>query len=93
MKKIEAERRRSSRFAVRERSALQLALGEATYECLVVNLSDGGAGIVAENVAVPRNFLLSAHASPAHKHRCTIIWGDGFRIGVKFTPVLRVVPN
>jgi len=86
------ERRASPRYVVAKPSILQDELGERQYDCLIANLSDDGAGLVAQDIAVPIKFLLSANSVwAARKHRCTIVWRDGYRFGVKFAPSPKAV--
>src|SRR5664279_4329561 len=87
------ERRLSPRGILRAAGVVQRASDEPTFPCVVVDISNSGANISAPNVALPTHFLLTLSSRGSVKHRCEVIWREGFTTGVQFMPGPHEVRN
>jgi hypothetical protein len=80
------ERRHSPRQLINRMAKIQLANGSLPRECLVTNMSDGGARLHVKGVEVPDLFvlLLSGDEGKIRPRDCKVIWRLGFEIGAEF---------
>jgi hypothetical protein len=61
--------------------------GVQSFECQVLDISTGGAKLVAEiDAPIGTTFRLSAAPQAVVRRRCEIVWRKGRTIGVKFVP-------
>ncbi len=57
-----------------------------TADCLILNISDGGAALqAADFIDFPSTFLLQVHHGPSY--RCEVCWQHGKKLGVRFLNV------
>jgi hypothetical protein len=57
---------------------------DTRIDCLVLNVSDGGAGLVTErDIAVPPSFHLEIDGERVRR-RCRVVWRDDRQIGVSY---------
>jgi len=77
------ERRRSPRRVVDY--PVWLALGPAPRDCILHDVSDGGANLrlpVAEDL--PDEFVLLLTRDGSRNRRCRIVWRNAQQVGVRF---------
>jgi hypothetical protein len=74
------ERRMNPRLADFSRGVI--GLGRSKVECIVRDLSLGGAGLLAPDLQLPAEFDLVIFGD-ATRH-CISIWRDAYRMGVQF---------
>jgi hypothetical protein len=76
------ERRKSERLAVR--SAARILLREAAaLDCVVTNVSDGGACVHLRGVDLPDVFALQ-FPDNGKPRNCRVVWRQGTETGVAF---------
>ena len=78
------DRRRAQRHAVSGRARIQTLAGTLAGDCLVADISDGGARIVAAGLQVPDEFLLSFEEVAGNGRECRVVWRLGDEVGVEF---------
>lgn len=82
---MEPERRKSERITTDTPAVVRDLSGTLVANCVVCNLSDGGAKLVFESdVEVPREFSLFIGPVRTLGRRCQTIWRIGNKIGVRF---------
>lgn len=85
-----ADRRKAERRPCRGNAKIVLGVGSIPRDCLIVDISDGGVRIIAENLDVPEEFAL---AFPAGRpRRCRLAWRIGCEFGAEFIEHLVVAP-
>ncbi|MFN3656931.1 MAG: PilZ domain-containing protein [Pseudolabrys sp.] len=78
------ERRIAARQTINRRAQYVAALGALPRDCLVINVSDGGARLYAEP-ALPDTFTLMVSGDGAPFTReCHVVWRLGGECGVAF---------
>jgi len=76
-----ASRRRSERRACRGLAKIQFGIGSLPRDCTIVDISDGGVRVIAENLEVPAEFtLLFAEG----RRQCRLAWRIGCEFGAQF---------
>ena len=79
-----AERRGAVRQAINRRAQYVAALGALPRDCMVIDLSDGGARLYAE-AGLPDAFTLIVSGGGAPMQReCRVVWRLGGECGVAF---------
>ena len=80
------ESRLSDRRTVSRHAKLQLADGSLPRDCVVIDISEGGARLHVEGLEAPDRFvlLISDKAGGARPRNCKVIWRRGFELGVEF---------
>ena len=63
--------------------------GSLPRDCLVTDISDGGARLHAEGIVVPDQFVLSLTGSQDMWRDCRVVWRLGCEIGVEFVDQAR----
>jgi PilZ domain len=83
MEKPTQERQNHLRQRVLKRAQIVFKGHEAVIDCVVLNLSDGGACLKVETpIGIPDTFdLMLDHAS---LHNCRVVWRKATRIGIQF---------
>ncbi|WP_229197345.1 PilZ domain-containing protein [Bradyrhizobium acaciae] len=72
----------SQRTPLMKRGAI--FFGSTTVDCLVLNISTGGAGLAVESdAAIPFAFDLEIESEPIRRH-CILVWRLERRLGVMF---------
>src|SRR5262249_61306862 len=74
------ERRRHERHTINRVAKVQSA-GSLPRDCLVTDISEGGARLYAEGIVVPDQFVLLLTGSRAMRHECRVGWRVGNGIG------------
>ncbi len=78
------DKRKSERITVRTPGKIMLAKSETAIDCIVLNLSDGGAQLHVRAPDLPDVFVLHLVESGKRRH-CRVVWRQGAEIGVAFT--------
>jgi len=81
-------RRRSQRFAINSRAKVHFGVGTLPRECTIIDISDGGVRLIAENLEIPENFTLIFSTGEARE--CRLAWRIGCEFGAQY--VGRVIP-
>lgn len=76
-----ANRRKSERRLCTRNVKIQVGTG-LPRDCMITDLSAGGARIVAEHVEVPSEFVLIF--GPGDERRCALRWRVGYEVGAEF---------
>jgi hypothetical protein len=77
------ERRRHERHSINRVAKIQSA-GSLPRDCLVTDISDGGARLYAESIVIPDQFVLLLTGSRTQRKECRVVWRLGNEIGVEF---------
>lgn len=78
------ERRVAERVRTLKRARIILNHGYSVFDCLIRDLSYGGAKLqIADQLGVPDNFEL-AFGRDIHGYYCTVRWRDEKAMGVSF---------
>ncbi len=77
------ERRKSERLAVRTSAKILLRDVAAPLDCVVTNISDGGARIHLRSADLPDVFSMQ-FADGGKPRDCRVVWRQGGEIGVAF---------
>jgi hypothetical protein len=77
-----ANRRRSERHLCGGPAKLHLGLGTFPRSCTVVDISDGGVRMVAENVSIPPEFTIELQDGSVR--RCRLAWKIESEFGGEF---------
>ena len=76
-----ANRRRFERRACRGLAKIQFGIGSLPRDCTIVDISEGGVRVIAENFDVPAEFtLLFAEG----RRQCRLAWRIGCEFGAEF---------
>jgi hypothetical protein len=79
------ERRRHQRHVINRMAKLQTNATALPRECMIVDLSEQGARLFAENIHVPDQFDLLISGDNSARRECQVVWRLGGEIGVTFT--------
>jgi hypothetical protein len=79
---MQKERRKQPRLVINRVTTLRTERNGLPRECLITNLSRGGARLFSDGPAVPEQFHLTINESLAR--RCQVVWRLGGEIGVVF---------
>jgi len=77
------EIRRHERHSINRVAKIQSA-GSLPRDCLVTDLSEGGARLYAEGIVIPDHFVLLLTGSRTVRRECRVVWRLGNEIGVRF---------
>ena len=77
------ERRKSARTQVQKRASL-LTEGSSLIDCVVLDLTNSGAGIRVQNLGKVPNILNLTFDSGRSNRPCRLVWHMADRIGVEF---------
>ena len=76
-----ASRRRSERRAYGGQAKIQYGVGSLPRDCTIVDISDGGVRMIAENLEIPAEFtILFAEG----RRQCRLAWRIGCEFGAQF---------
>jgi hypothetical protein len=85
-----AERRAAGRHTINRRAQYIAALGALPRDCMVIDISDGGARLFSE-AGLPDQFTLVVSGDAAQLRRdCRVVWRLGGECGVAFTRADRI---
>jgi PilZ domain len=79
---MSADRRRSERRLYRGLAKVQFGVGSLPRDCLITDVSDGGARIIAENLEIPAEFTIIF--STGRPRQCRLVWRIGCEFGAEF---------
>jgi hypothetical protein len=79
---IFADRRRSARRPVRAMAQIQFDIDASPRDCMIVNISDGGIRIIAENLDIPAEFTITM--SEGGPRQCRLVWRIGCEFGAEY---------
>jgi hypothetical protein len=86
-----ANRRKSERLPCNGGAKLHFGVGSLPRDCTIIDISDGGARFVAENLDVPAEFTV---IFPTGKSRpCRLAWRIGCEFGAEFIDPREQYPN
>jgi hypothetical protein len=77
-----ASRRRSERRAVSALAKIQFGIGMLPRDCRIVDISDGGARVIAENLDIPAEFTIIL--SEGRPRPCRLAWRIGCEFGAEY---------
>jgi hypothetical protein len=77
-----ANRRKSERRTYNGGAKMHFGVGSLPRDCTIIDVSDGGARILAENLEVPAEFTLIF--STGQSRRCRLAWRIGCEFGAEF---------
>ncbi len=75
-------RRKSQRFPFNGRAKIHFGVGALPRDCTVVDISDGGIRVVAENLEVPETFTIIF--SGGESRECRLAWRIGCEFGAEY---------
>jgi hypothetical protein len=76
-----ANRRRSERRAYKGMAKIQFGIGSLPRDCTIVDVSEGGMRMIAENLDIPNEFTVLL---PDARRRCRLAWRIGCEFGAEF---------
>jgi hypothetical protein len=77
-----ANRRKSERRTYNGGAKMHFGVGSLPRDCTIIDVSDGGARILAENLEVPAEFTLIF--TTGQSRRCRLAWRIGCEFGAEF---------
>lgn len=83
------DRREAERHKIDRLAKIQGKGGALPRDCLIVNISDTGIRVHAENVEVPDEFIITITGMQQSRRECRVAWRLGFEIGAEFIDVRR----
>jgi hypothetical protein len=89
MLKAAHNRRKAERHYIDRFAKIQGRVGTLPRDCLIVDISDSGIRLHAENVDVPDEFMIVITGVAQGRRDCRVVWRLGFEIGAEFTDVRR----
>ena len=75
-------RRRNERLCVRRVAKIRYGTGSLPRDCMITDLSDGGAKVLAEYLDIPGEFTIIF--STGLPRRCRLAWRIGCEFGAEF---------
>jgi hypothetical protein len=78
---LAATRRRSERRAYCGQAKIQYGIGSLPRDCRVVDISDGGIRMIAENLEIPAEFTILLSEG---RRQCRLAWRIGCEFGAEF---------
>ena len=74
--------RKTERIPCKWLAKIQLGTGTLPRDCIVMDVSDGGVRLIAENLEIPPEFTLTL--STGRPRRCRLAWRIGCEFGAQF---------
>ncbi len=75
-------RRKSPRYAFNGRAKIHFGVGALPRDCTVIDISEGGVRMIAENLEVPETFTLIF--STGESRECRLAWRIGCEFGAQY---------
>jgi hypothetical protein len=75
-------RRRSERRECKRVAKIQFGTGSLPRDCMITDVSDGGAKIIAEYFDIPTEFTIIF--STGNPRQCRLAWRIGCELGAEF---------
>jgi hypothetical protein len=80
------DRRGARRYKINRIAKFQADAYTLPRDCMISDISDGGARLFAENVDIPDQFnLLISDNARDLRRQCKVVWRLGYELGVQFT--------
>jgi hypothetical protein len=79
-----AERRKHQRHTINRVAKFQADANALPRDCMITDISDGGARLFADGVDVPDQFNLLISAGAGLSRACQVVWRLGGEFGVTF---------
>ena len=76
-----ANRRSSERRAYQGMAKIQFGIGSLPRDCTIIDISEGGMRMVAENLDIPDEFTVLLSGT---RRRCRLAWRIGCEFGAEF---------
>lgn len=77
-----ANRRTSERYAFNGRAKIHFGVGVLPRDCIVVDISEGGVRVIAENLEVPETFTIIF--ATGESRECRLAWRIGWEFGAEY---------
>jgi len=84
-------RRRSERFPFNGRAKIHFGVGTLARDCTVIDISDGGVRVIAENLEIPETFTLIF--ATGESRECRLAWRIGCEFGAQYTSRVEPPPR
>ena len=78
------EKRESKRYSVNRVAKFVTESGALPRDCIVTNISEGGARLFSEAANIPDQFRLLIDGDTPIREECRVVWRLGGEIGVAF---------
>ena len=82
------DRRKTSRYALRGPGKIQFPGTPYPRDCLITDVSDGGARLYVEGLEPPDDFTL-CFGSTGERRACRVVWRLGHELGAAFVDTAR----
>jgi hypothetical protein len=79
-----SEKRRHQRHTINRVAKFETESGALPRECVIIDISEGGARLFAEGVDLPDQFCLLIFGEKVVRRECRVIWRLGGELGVNF---------
>ena len=76
-----ASRRKHERRACSGPAKIQYGVGSLPRDCTIVDISDGGVRMIAENLEIPAEFIILFAEG---RRQCRLAWRIGCEFGAQF---------
>jgi hypothetical protein len=83
------DQRKALRYTLERYAKISSRTASLPRDCLIVDISDSGIRIHAENVEVPDDFTIQITGISNGRRECRVIWRLGFEIGAEFSDLRR----
>jgi hypothetical protein len=78
------ERRKDHRYTVNRAAQFRTDIGALPRDCMIADISTGGARLLIQGVDVPDQFYLLISGEDGAHRECRVVWRLGGEIGVAF---------
>jgi len=78
------EKRQSKRYSINRVAKFVTESGTLPRDCIITNISEGGARLFSEAANIPEQFRLLIDGDTPIREECRVIWRLGGEIGVEF---------
>ena len=83
------DQRKAPRYTLERYAKIFSKTASLPRDCLIVDISDSGVRIHAENVEVADEFTIQITGIANGRRECRVIWRLGFEIGAEFIDMRR----
>ena len=78
------ERRKSKRYSINRAAKFVTESGALPRDCMVTDISTGGARLFTEAAEIPEQFRLLIDGDTPIREECRVVWRLGGEVGVTF---------
>ena len=78
------DKRKSQRYSINRVAKFVTESGGLPRDCIVTNISEGGARLFSEAANIPDQFRLLIDGDTPIREECRVVWRLGGEIGVSF---------